>query len=144
MDSTKKIIDPLRNMLATGDQKGFDEGKSKLPAVTFCATYDGKRTPENRTGYNKVIIGDIDHIPDTDMHRIRKTLNNCELVLASFLSPSGHGLKFLVRVSTDVEDHLQAFNSVIQFFELILDTKIDRSGKDLARLCYVTYDPISM
>ena len=135
------IITPLRKMLEDGNQKGFDEGKSKLPAVTFCAPHEGGRDKKHRTGYNKVIIGDIDHISESDMPVIRQKIISCDCVLACFVSPSGHGLKFIVPVSSGEEDHLLAFNSVMQFFELLLDIKIDRSGKDISRLCYVTYDP---
>jgi len=137
----EKIITSLRKMLEAGDLKGFNEGKSKLDAVTFCATYDKKRTPENRTGYNSLIIIDADHISDSDMPKIKEKLRNCDCVLSFFVSPSGHGLKILVPVSTGDEDHLPAFNSVAQFFELQLGIKIDRSGSDIPRLCYVTHDP---
>jgi hypothetical protein len=88
-----------------------------------------------------LIIIDADHIPESKMPEIRQKLKNCYCVLSFFTSPSDHGLKILVPVSTGPEEHLLAFNSVAQFLELLLDFKIDRSGKDISRLCYVTHDP---
>ena len=51
------------------------------------------------------------------------------------------GLKFVVQVSTGVSEHLNAFNSVMHYYELITGVKIDRSGKDVTRLCFVSFDP---
>ena len=135
-----KII-PLRNMLDAGNKKGYDEGKCKLNAITPCASFDGRRKMEHMIGYNSVIVGDVDHISDDDMPRVWKIVIECDYTLACFLSPSGHGLKFFVTVSTGVEDHLNAFNSVVEFYEVITGVKIDRSGKDVTRLCFVSYDP---
>jgi hypothetical protein len=64
--------------------------------------------------------------------------------LAAFVSPSGDGLKVICRPRTrfplTIENHLKAFNLCADYYELLLGVKADRSGKDVGRLCFVSFD----
>src|SRR5690606_37925744 len=58
-----------------------------------------------------------------------------------FRSPSGNGLKIMVQVATDAAKHEQAFKQVAAWYEAQLQVQIDRSGKDVSRLCFYSSDP---
>lgn len=61
--------------------------------------------------------------------------------LAVFTSPSGDGLKVLVRVDSDQKDHKLAFQQIAEHFDKVTGVKCDPSGKDITRLCFFSYDP---
>ena len=84
---------------------------------------------------------DVDALDGKDPKEIRATLQTSPYVEAVFLSPTGHGLKPIVLVSADKEKHEQSFRAVKQHILELTGVKIDESGKDLARLCFVSYDP---
>ncbi|HEY4785688.1 MAG TPA: VapE domain-containing protein, partial [Bacteroidales bacterium] len=56
-------------------------------------------------------------------------------------SPSGKGLKILVKVNSGKETHKTAFLQLQSYFEKLLNVEIDKSGKDVTRLCFVSFDP---
>ena len=62
------------------------------------------------------------------------------LTFSCFLSPSGAGLKIIVRVSSNAEQHKTAFNQVKELYEKELGITIDKSGSDVSRLCYYSCD----
>ncbi|HLV50344.1 MAG TPA: VapE domain-containing protein, partial [Flavobacterium sp.] len=59
---------------------------------------------------------------------------------ASFISSSGNGLKIFVKVNSVQENHKEAFLALQKFYEEFLSLPIDKSGKDVTRLCFVSYD----
>ena len=58
-----------------------------------------------------------------------------------WLSPSGNGIKFLIRTDLIASDHKAVYFSAVEYFEEKYKLKIDISGSDVSRLCYVSYDP---
>ena len=55
-------VENLREQLKKGNQDYYDNHKKKLPAVTFSATFNTKRTGENLKNYNPIIVIDIDKL----------------------------------------------------------------------------------
>ena len=58
-----------------------------------------------------------------------------------FRSPSGNGLKILIEVTSTQEHHEQAYKQLADYYEQQVGLPIDRSGKDVTRLCFVSCDP---
>jgi len=57
-----------------------------------------------------------------------------------FISPSDTGLKVLFKVAGNVESHLHYFLSIEQYILDKYGKKIDTSGKDVSRLCFLCAD----
>ena len=74
------------------------------------------------------------------MQNAKHLANQSEFTFASFISPSGNGLKILVKINSDKANHKEAFLLVQAHYESILKLEIDKSGKDLTRLCFYSYD----
>src|SRR5690606_39195613 len=72
---------------------------------------------------------------------VKKSAIKCLYSFAVFISPSGTGLKILVKVDTDKDMHDVAFEQVKNHYESLLGVDIDQSGKDVSRLCFISYDP---
>ena len=135
------LIRPLRQMYRDGNKEGYDRLKKTLYAVTFCASFFKVRKADHAADYTGLIILDLDKLTDALLVSVRASIENCEYTLACFLSPSGQGLKVLVQVSTGIKEHLMAFNCVVDYYEKITGVVIDKSGSDVTRLCFVTWDP---
>ena len=47
----------------------------------------------------------------------------------------------MVKVNSEKENHKTAFLQLQTHFEKLLNVEIDKSGKDITRLCFVSFDP---
>ena len=65
-----------------------------------------------------------------------------KVTYSCFIRPGGKGLKILVRVFSRPVLHKQAFNQVKDYYERELNVLIDPSGKDVTRLCFVSWDKL--
>lgn len=122
------------------DKAQYDEQKKLLPAVTFTGTFK-KRENTDLDKYSGIVCLDIDKLELSQVANLKNQFKDDPRILADFISPSGKGLKILVKVNTGAENHLSAFLHLQKVFEQDYCFKIDDSGKDLARLCFVSYDP---
>lgn len=76
------------------------------------------------------------------MKKIRGIIEDEEHTFASFVSPSGNGFKILVKIDPQKVNHRGQFLALEKYFnELLSPYEVDQSGKDLARVCYESYDP---
>ena len=119
--------------------KKKEELKGQLQAVTFSGLFDGQRKTEYLNTYSNFICLDLDDVSDIDQ-QFQKICED-EYTFASFISPSGTGIKVLIRTNNIPKDHLKVFNQMDAYYENVLQLKIDPSGKDLPRLTYLCSDP---
>ena len=54
-----------------------------------------------------------------------------------FVSPSGNGLKVLIKVPADIDNHINYFNSLEEYFD---STYFDKTSKNISRVCYESWD----
>ena len=137
----KVEIEFLRECLANGENDVYTAHKKKLTACTTSGTFSGGRKPDFMVKYSGMVILDIDHIINGDLALIRQKAIDEPLTFALFTSPGGKGLKILIRVNSDKEHHLKAFEQVKFHYEKLLGLEIDRTGKYITRLCFLSYDP---
>ena len=62
-------------------------------------------------------------------------------IIAGFISPSGTGCKCLIAIPKDTENHREAFLSASAYIKTVYGIDADESGKDVSRLCFLSYDP---
>lgn len=93
------------------------------------------------TNYNALVVIFIDKITKEKPIKSKGKLQCNEYVFAVFTSPSGNGLKIFVKVSTGKTEHKETFLKLQNYFENLLQLEIDKSGKDITRLCFFSYDP---
>jgi len=130
----------LRKSLAENKTEAYNKAKKSLPAFTPSGKFVGGRKLEFLANYSSCIILDIDKLSAADLQNAKHLANQSEFTYASFISPSGNGLKILVKINSDKADHKEAFLLVQAHYESILKLEIDKSGKDLTRLCFYSYD----
>lgn len=131
----KEKVEKIRK-LKKGDE--YDSLKKSLPCATFSGTFFS-RNDENIKDYTGFITIDI----DKELIGLQlKNLATCPYIAAVFKSPSGKGRKILFEVMTNGDKHkTEAFPAIEYYFKSELKILIDPSGKNISRLCYVSYDP---
>jgi flagellar biosynthesis GTPase FlhF len=136
----KHAIIYLRKSLSEKKQEAYDKAKKSLPAFTPSAKFVGGRKLEFLAEYSNCIILDIDKLSVADLQNASHLANQSEFTFASFISPSGNGLKILVKIDTPKTEHKETFLKVQAHYESILKLEIDKSGKDITRLCFYSFD----
>jgi len=143
----KARIQALRELLRQGKTEEYTSAKRSLPAFTPSGRFEGGRKLEFLKEYSGLIILDIDKLSPEQLIATRTRVEEIPYTHSCFISPSGHGLKILVKVFSRPVYHKVVFNQVKAFYEEQLRGKdqdgtvqIDPSGKDITRLCFVSWD----
>ena len=136
----KHAIVYLRKSLAEKKEEAYNKAKKSLPAFTPSGKFVGGRKLEFLAEYSNTIILDIDKLSKEDLTKASHLANQSEFTYASFISPSGNGLKILIKINTPKAEHKETFLLVQAHYEKLLKLEIDKSGKDVTRLCFYSSD----
>ncbi len=131
----------IREAVEKGDIKRKDFLKKQLHAFTVSGRFKGGRTIEALVEYQPFVILDIDKLDVEKVEWIQNEVQQLPFTYAGFVSPSGRGYKVIVKTNAKLETHREAFEAVANYYEEKLAIPIDRSGKDVTRLCFLSYDP---
>jgi len=123
------IVDQIR---ATTDKATIDQLKKTLPAVAFAGTF-AQRGDKALTTHSGFLVLDFDHLPEVG--ETAAAMRDFPFTYACWQSPSGHGLKALIRVA-DGSKHREHFAALRETFP-----DADPSGANEERLCFESYDP---
>ena len=137
----QKSIINIRRLIDTQDKESADKLKKRLLGFTVSGMFEGGRRMEFLKQYNPYVILDIDWLDAKDLCSVVDKIKTIRYTYISFISPSGRGVKVIIEINTNQDQHVMAFNQVANFYEKELGVKIDRSGKDITRLCFMSFDP---
>jgi len=112
--------------------------KDKLPCFTPTGIFN-HRSIAGLESYNGIICLDIDHVEDPEA--LKAKCKNLGWVMAAFVTPSGKGLKVIVKTHATVETYKQTELQVAEAFLEATGSSRDNRCKDIARIQYVSYDP---
>lgn len=136
------LVVKIREAKEAGDNHLVKELKSRLPCVTWTGLFS-ERLDGSCIKYSSFMVIDIDGITKTRLERLKEELINNPWVYAYFESPS-NGIKILVRIDSTKERHnTDAFLCLENDFKELYNIEIDKSGKNLSRLCFVSSDPLT-
>ena len=130
----------LRKSLTENKTEAYNKAKKSLPAFTPSGKFIGGRKLEFLADYSSCIILDIDKLTSSELQNAKNLAAQSEFTYACFISPSGNGLKILVKIDTPKTEHKETFLKVQAHYENILKLEIDKSGKDVTRLCFYSWD----
>lgn len=142
------LVLAARTFLSKDDKESYNRIKEQLPAVTFCGTFIKGHKAEECVCYNKMMVIDIDDLEELQLKDVYKYLISDSYVAAFWLSPSGRGYKGLVNLEYDEkmdvfdvkERHKMAFEQLFTYLLSEYGISIDKSGKDICRLCFMSSD----
>lgn len=122
------------------DIKIYKKLKEKLPAITFSGVFNGPHNKESLIEYNNIIVIDIDNLQLEKLNEIKTMLFADQYVIACWISPSGRGIKLLVKIIGDSNLHKFYYHKVVDYIIAKYNVDIDTSGSDVNRLCFVSFD----
>lgn len=137
-DCYKQKTETLR---AITDKKEARRYKAQnFDYVTFSGFFT-KRDVTCLEKHSNMIVIDIDHIANVE--EIKQKLINDDYfpTLLLFRSPSGDGLKWVIPIDITEYTHEDWFTSIANYLQFTYKLEIDKSGKDVARACFLCYDP---
>lgn len=129
-DGASKVnVTEIRNTL---DKSKKDSLKKNLPSVVFSGKYQN-REDKKCLEYSGFMVLDFDKVENLETKK--NEIISKEFVYACWISPSGDGLKALVKIADPKRhrDHFKALEKEIQ--------GIDASGINESRVCFESYDP---
>ncbi len=141
LETTQKGNEGFAAYVKEGEQR-YEEIKGNLPAVTWSGTFT-KRSIKSIKEYSHLICLDIDKVTDPVEHAsLFSTICMDRFTFICFTSPSGTGLKVIFKLGEhESAKHKDAFLSIEKYFKEKYNVDIDKSGKDVSRLCFLCHDP---
>jgi len=134
--ATKDLVKRIR---AERNKTERNELKKGLPAICFSGTFN-KRNDKSLVEHSGLICLDFDgYEKKKELISHKENLTKDPYVYAAFVSPSGNGLKVLVRVPADPDNHVNYFNALQKHFD---SPHFDKTCKNLSRVCYESFDPV--
>lgn len=134
-----KYIDPIRKAFQGGGKAAADPIKKKLPAILFSGSFS-KRSAKHLVQPSGLLCIDVDGL-NGGLNQVRKKIENDPHTLACFLSPSGNGLKVLIRIPPSEQLHTQLFQAVFNYFNNCHKITPDNRCGNIVHPCFVSYDP---
>ena len=128
------LINKIKNLRA-----GDSESKNKLMAIMFNGTFN-ERKDDGLIQHSGLCVLDFDKYPDAKTLKAeRKRLMECPYTYIMFTSPSGNGLKVVIRIpESDKFEHKRRFEA---FKEYIDSDYFDVANSNVSRVCFESYDP---
>lgn len=135
--SIKGLINEIRNN-PMADKKAL---KRKLPVIMWQGVFS-HRKDNGIQSLSSLMCIDIDHKTEQELSNLRTSLIDEPWVMAVFRSPSGDGMKVIVK--TDNYDPSIYKNCYCQLEDLFLKRygiKPDNNCEPLSQGCFASYDP---
>ena len=111
--------------------------KNQLPGVCFNGTFKNRSIKgiEQRSG---LIVLDFDNMShQAEAVQFKEQMITNQYVFSAWISPSGKGVKALIKIPTDGE-FKGYFNALCTYFD---SDYWDNSGSNIDRFCFESYDP---
>jgi hypothetical protein len=114
-----------------------NELKKKLPSICFSGVFN-KRMDSALVEHSGLICLDFDgYEKKKELAEDRLKFEKNKFVFSVFVSPSGKGLKVLVKIPQDPENHKKYFNALKKHFG---SSYFDSTSKNISRVCYESSD----
>ena len=114
-----------------------NELKKKLPSICFSGVFN-KRMDSALVEHSGLICLDFDgYEKKKELAEDRLKFEKNKFVFSVFVSPSGKGLKVLVKIPQDPENHKKYFNALKKHFG---SSYFDSTSKNISRVCYESFD----
>lgn len=128
--NSKKLVEEIRNTL---DKEKAGELKKNLPCICFSGKFGADRKDEQIISHSQYLVLDFDNV--YELRDKQTEIISNKFVYACWVSPSGNGLKALIKIANGNKhrDHFEALEEIFP--------GVDKSGKNPSRVCYESYDP---
>jgi len=135
--NSQELVESIRD-LSPDQSKERSNLKAQLPAICFSGTFS-TRADNAMEEHSGLICLDFDKFETEEkMLSYKQELTDDPFVFSVFISPSGNGLKVLVKIPADKENHRHYFRALQENYDV---PEFDKACKNESRVCYESYDP---
>ena len=127
--------------------RSFDDKKrarlyksANFDYVTFCGEFD-IRSNNSVKSVSGLLCIDFDHIAELEVLFSKLLKDEYFNTVLLFRSPSGDGLKWVIEIPPSDLPHPDFFRAIENYIFKVYGIKIDGSGKDISRACFLCHDP---
>jgi len=132
---SKDIVKKIRSADTKEERNNI---KKLLPAILFSGEFS-RRADNAIVNHSGIICIDFDGFKsEEDLQEMRMFLFNDKYTYCMFMSPSGDGIKLLVRIPQDASNHKKYFLALQNYYNR---DEFDKSCKNISRVCYESFDP---
>jgi twinkle protein len=129
--NVKDLIEKIRTIQ---DKKDRDKYKKQLPSICFSGLFTHRANDAVKKHTGLVAI-DFDHLEN--YKDFRESIIKDKYTFIAFKSPSGDGLKVVVKIPANIKTHHLSCKALKVYYKT---NKLD-NFEDIARVCYESYDP---
>tara|TARA_R100001480_G_scaffold154659_1_gene160714 strand:- start:293 stop:2707 length:2415 start_codon:yes stop_codon:yes gene_type:complete len=131
--------DLIKSIRSEQNKSKRNELKKQLPSICFSGKFN-KRSDVSLLEHSGLICLDFDgYLKKQELLSDKNKFAKNKHVYSVFISPSGKGLKVLVKIPAIPENHTGYFVSLEKHFK---SNYFDKTSKNLSRVCYESYDPL--
>jgi hypothetical protein len=131
---SKELIEKIR---LEPDKQKRNILKKNLPSICFSGKFE-TRSAKSLIEHSGLICLDFDQFPtEKEMKENRQKLESDKYTFALFTSPSGDGLKVLVKIPAEKEKHKEYFLGLMEYYN---SPNFDKNTSDVSRVCYESFD----
>ncbi len=135
------LTDRIAAIRAEADNEKRRYLKRFLPVIMWQGSFS-ERSKKGLQALTGIMCIDVDHKSDSEIYRLQSVLRGTPWILAFFRSPSGDGLKILVKTNvSNTIDYENCYCQLIEYFQKELNFKVDESCLEYSKACYASYDP---
>ena len=134
-----KSKDLVKSIRQEKNKSKKNDLKQNLPAICFSGKFN-KRRDSALVEHSGLICLDFDgYKKQKDLLSDKEAFTRDKFVYSVFISPSGQGLKVLIKIPGDSDNHTNYFTSLKTHFK---SEYFDSTSKNISRVCYESYDPL--
>lgn len=132
--ASKEVVDNVRKC---ENKKDADLIKITLPAICFSGTFSNRSDKSiiDHSGYICLDFDKYDTIEELQIDRDK--LISDKYTYSLFTSPSGKGLKVIVKIPKEIENHKLYFDALEKYYD---NNHFDTTSKNISRICFESYD----
>jgi len=138
-DEFRQVIQKIRSLVGSGDSEGAKQAKKNLLAGFIPAGTFSSRKASALLQRSGLVHLDLDDL-GTRLPEVRNAIVKDQHTYCVFTSPSGNGLKVFFLCNQNVS-HEIAFKTAEAYARQAFEVEPDEQCKDVARLCFFSWDP---
>jgi hypothetical protein len=145
----EKIVDRIKNpkpelkeliqkIQSTENKKERDKLKEELPSICFSGEFSARNNHSIKKSSGLICL-DFDHVGvGEELENVKSKITQDPYVHICFISPSGDGLKVIIKIPESIELYGKYYDALRLYFKQFSDSWDEL--RDIARVCYQSYD----
>ena len=123
----------IHKLRQESDKANRTRFKNSLPSICFSGKFK-ERFDNDIIEHSGLTVLDFDHVEN--LKDFKAEICKDKYTYSAFISPSGDGLKVLVKIPAEIENHEKHYLGLMKKYP-----SLDKTSRNLSRVCFVSYDP---